>query len=230
MAAATSSSGGGDTKSAAVGFLGVECCGHDLFVKPTATTVTCPACKQSKSIAAVKPVPTKWFAPYSEPKARCFIVKMSVGSMNHYNDNCLLHIGLSTSGGGGIRIFSFDERGRRADTLTQWNPYRPAESLSIPVVHSQMSDGDWDTALDTYLLVERATDSEYTALQNNCFAFVVGFLNQIGWEGRTDSTKETVVTSIRMLCARSALAVLMCVVSSDDRKSSARTVCICHNH
>jgi len=126
------------------------------------------------------------------------------------------------------KVYNFDERGPCIDN--DWK-----ESISIPIEAPHLTDSQWDAALarhhdaeKTYRCAaawrlghcvcyrsrinlgrfERARP--YSQLANNCYDYVIRFLNGIKFEGKEDHTKEGIVARfIRELLSASAALLLL---------------------
>jgi hypothetical protein len=85
-------------------------------------------------------------------------------------------------------VYHFDERGIHLDTSDQWNgicicvPIRPLSQDQFEV---------FDFVLEEYFQAFQAR--RYHPLQQNCYDFVVGFLNQLRLLEKSDHTKEEIV-------------------------------------
>jgi len=160
-----------------------KCCGKDLFSYSTA--IGCPACKKPLELKEMKQT---WQAPFGPAKPRSIAVRMTVGRMKNYSADCLLHTGISDTSGD---VYNFDQAGRRVDTPAKWG----SETISIPLHHDALSNQQWDKAIEEFLREEQemAAFKPYEALGNNCYTFVLIFLNKIRYEGRSNHSKDEMV-------------------------------------
>jgi len=132
----------------------------------------------------------------SQPKS--IVVKPTVGSFSRgYSSKSLLHVGVSDSLG---NVFNFDERGILIDN--GWSDCL-CISLNDPFVennHNNNNNTHWDKELNSHFFAERSQltkpNGKYHQLQNNCYDFVLRFLNRISYEKRTNHTKEELVQSL----------------------------------
>jgi len=131
--------------------------------------------------------------PIRRSPKRCFVIKMTYGDFRGYNGRSLLHAGVSDSRG---RVYNFDERGHHID-LT-WS-----ECVAIPLSRSTCDDASFDESLRLYDNAHRDTRRQYSHRiyrsrdegsnpGNNCFAYAVGFMNFICYDGRADHTVQSV--------------------------------------
>lgn len=100
--------------------------------------------------------------------------------------NCLLHCGISNSKG---EVYNFDERGCCKE---MWD----LDCLAIKIEDKSTEDKDnFDQMLENFHKeeVKRSKKHKYTSLDNNCYSYVVRFLNCIKFQGRSDHTKESLI-------------------------------------
>jgi hypothetical protein len=109
-----------------------------------------------------------------------------MGAFTKLSETCLLHCGISDSHGA---VYNFDERGRRRQT--NWRG-----SLCIPLEHAAMSDAAWDAALRNFNQREKTSGGAYSALTNNCYAYVVGFLNTVAFQNSRQHRKTDLATKM----------------------------------
>lgn len=186
----------------------VQCC-RTSFFSLTALEV-CPSCggavalpddgqQQAKTTPAEEDIKTTTeSAPSLPPKrtrhdinvgpsrGRSLAIKPTVGTFGRYHNRMLLHCGLADSAG---RVYNFDESGCHVDS--DWH-----ESISIPVAAPHLSDEQWDAELDRHHKAELTFKAyrPYKQLQNNCYDYVIRFLNGVKFEGRKNHQKEDIVT------------------------------------
>jgi hypothetical protein len=135
-----------------------------------------------------KPVsnPTTHDVPFGPSRnyPRSIAIKPTVGTFSNYRRDSLLHCGITDTTG---RVFNFDEKGRRFDL--SWE-----ETLCVKL-ETKMDDNSWNSALTSHLKDEQAMAnySRYHPLDNNCYSFVVRFLNKIKFEGKENHTKASIV-------------------------------------
>lgn len=128
----------------------------------------------------------------------------------------MLHIGISNSKS---VIFHFDERGKHVDEPMIWND----RSICIPIEFEIEKMEIYDIVLERYFY---AFNSRYHPLHRNCYDFVVGFLNEWGFEGRTDHSKERVVENY----IKNAVQRLEEYLISNNFQSRVNRICdICQN-
>jgi hypothetical protein len=119
-------------------------------------------------------------------RPRCIVVRPTIGSFHTYNNQMLLHCGISNSKG---KVYNFDIGGCSAE---EWKL-----SLSINLAHP-CSDSEWDAQLERHNNAEKSflAYRPYQALRNNCYDYVIRFLNGIKFEGKEDHKKEDVVARL----------------------------------
>ena len=128
-------------------------------------------------------------SPITFSKAFRFCIRTSFGSFKDYTSRSLLHAGVSNSRG---VVYNFDERGHHRDD--RW-----IECVSAPL------DGieDFDEKLNAYDELHRKRVRHYSHRihreedemehpGNNCFDYVVGFLNYSRYKGRNDHTVQSI--------------------------------------
>ena len=136
-------------------------------------------------------------SPIRPSRKRAFCIRMAFGSFAQYNSRSILHAGISDSRG---RVYNFDQRGHHVDF--SWT-----ECVSIPLKNDgKREDAAYDAQLRLYDQAHRGMRQQYSHIihraseahlnpGNNCFAYAVGFLNFIHYEGKTDHTVQSVERS-----------------------------------
>ena len=97
----------------------------------------------------------------------------------------MLHVGISNSKG---EVYNFDERGCNKE---KWK-----ESLAIKLEDKIIEKPQhFDKLLDNFNKSEKEREKKhkYTALDNNCYSYVVRFLNSIEYQGKSNHTKESLI-------------------------------------
>ena len=153
-----------------------EHCGTVAFLFAPSASPACSVCQSPAQRIGLHEVPV---APAVK---RAIVVRPTGRSFRAYAPGCLLHVGVTDSRGA---VFHFDERGlHEADK--GWS-----EALSISV-EMPYSDERWDADLASHVTIEklRITLHRYQQLSNNCYDFVLRFLNLLSYEQRADWTKE----------------------------------------
>ena len=136
---------------------------------------------------------TRHSAPIAPPCPRSIIVHPTVGDFGNYDPRCLLHCGVSNSDGS--RVYNFDQRSTAIDSALarMW-----AFSISSPIEHASLSDAEWDEALASHHEHESARARQrgmaYHSLDNNCYSYVIRFLEWIRFEQRDTHAKDDIVT------------------------------------
>jgi len=181
------------------------CCSVSYFsLSPLELCPSCvqPSAQHTKHTVNVGPI-----------KERSVVVKPTMGSFSRYDPRMLLHCGVSDSKS---KVYNFDERGPCIDN--DWK-----ESISIPIEAPHLTDSQWDAALarhhDAEKTFERARP--YSQLANNCYDYVIRFLNGIKFEGKEDHTKEGIVARFIQTpidAFESFFAVLQRVKSADAQR------------
>jgi hypothetical protein len=131
----------------------------------------------------VLPSPITTSGPYR------FCIRTSFGSFKDYTSRSLLHAGVSNSKG---VVYNFDERGHHRDE--RW-----IECVSTPLNDIE----DFDRKLNEYDASHRSRvhtyshriyreEDEMEHPGNNCFDYVVGFLNYVRYKGRNDHTVQSI--------------------------------------
>ena len=141
--------------------------------------------KKTSDVLTEKRLPS----PITSSKAFRFCIRTSFGSFEDYTSRSLLHAGVSNSRG---VVYNFDERGHHRDD--RW-----IECVSAPL------DGieDFDEKLNAYDALHRKRVRHYSHRihreedemehpGNNCFDYVVGFLNYVRYKGRNDHTVQSI--------------------------------------
>jgi len=121
-------------------------------------------------------------------KPRSLVIKPSFCTFANYSSSALLHCGISNSQGS---VYNFDSRGVCMDK--PWD-----EVLHIPLIVESHSDEKWDLLLQAHYEREKQLEmkKKYHQLDNNCYDFVVRFLNEIQYEGKNNHTKEDLVVTL----------------------------------
>jgi len=101
---------------------------------------------------------------------RSVLVRKTSGSLLSYSQTALLHVGVTNSHGD---CYNFDEKGRK---IERW-----PECLAVPLLASAgaLSDTEWDDALNTFMQFENTDGRSYHSMNNNCYDFVLRYLNFI---------------------------------------------------
>eukprot|EP01089_Gocevia_fonbrunei_P021883 TRINITY_DN8653_c0_g1_i1.p1 TRINITY_DN8653_c0_g1~~TRINITY_DN8653_c0_g1_i1.p1 ORF type:complete len:281 (-),score=41.18 TRINITY_DN8653_c0_g1_i1:178-1020(-) len=144
---------------------------------------TCPLCN-SKDISTL----STHESGIGKSKPRSICIRPTLGTFAKYNNKMLLHCGLSSSTG--QTVFNFDERGCVADT-SGWE-----YCLSI-AVQTDLTDSEWDNALKTHNEAEICFNTlagrKYHQLQNNCYDYIIRFLNSIKFGQSENHSKDKIV-------------------------------------
>jgi len=122
----------------------------------------------------------------SAHRPRSIAIRPTIGTFANYNNKMLLHCGITDTKG---VVYNFDETGVHSD---QWN-----NCIAIPLQFPFMTDNEWDTALYRHHRDEsaRAKNIEkYKQLSNNCYDYIIRFLNSIQFDGKTNHTKDDVIS------------------------------------
>jgi hypothetical protein len=117
----------------------------------------------------------------------CVVIKPSVGSFRTHDpiSRPLFHVGLSSRDG--TYVFHFNERGAQRSAVHKWK-----EALCVPL---HPADHDvWDDRLKAHLANEKKRMQRYHGLKNNCYSFVIRFLNRITYQNRSNHTRNSVLT------------------------------------
>jgi len=120
----------------------------------------------------------------SQSSGKSIVIKPTIGSFATYNERMFLHCGISNTSG---IVFNFDEQGAHKEL---WK-----DCLCIGLNTSNWTDEQWDKELTKHLIseMERSRKSRYHQLNNNCYDFVLRFLNTIQFGGHASHTKESIV-------------------------------------
>ncbi|ELR20747.1 zinc finger, zz type domain containing protein [Acanthamoeba castellanii str. Neff] len=168
----------------------VQCCRTSFFSLTALEAKTTPAEEDIKttteSAPSLPPKRTRHDINVGPSRGRSLAIKPTVGTFGRYHNRMLLHCGLADSAG---RVYNFDESGCHVDS--DWH-----ESISIPVAAPHLSDEQWDAELDRHHKAELTFKAyrPYKQLQNNCYDYVIRFLNGVKFEGRKNHQKEDIVT------------------------------------
>ncbi|KAL6053583.1 MKRN2 opposite strand [Balamuthia mandrillaris] len=195
-------------------------CEKTLFALPqaecsdgVADPLSCPLCKEPlcrKEQAAQSNKVLR--SPFGPSRGRALVIKPTHGSFasRNYSTEALLHCGISDSSG--AFVFNFDQNGIRKEV---WNTASSSAALLSVVLVGEEENGEekdeelktqeenegqrlrrlWDEQLEKHLKEERrrVAQKPYHALKNNCYDFVIRFLNAIEFEGKKNHTKEDIV-------------------------------------
>eukprot|EP01126_Amoeba_proteus_P035287 TRINITY_DN3553_c0_g1_i14.p1 TRINITY_DN3553_c0_g1~~TRINITY_DN3553_c0_g1_i14.p1 ORF type:complete len:223 (+),score=51.17 TRINITY_DN3553_c0_g1_i14:62-670(+) len=159
-----------------------NCCSLSFFSE---RLINCPECGK-----AILDVTTHSSELSNHVVPGCMVVKPTFGSFLNYSCDSLLHTGISDSKG---NVFNFDSRGICIDAPERWSP-----SLSIRLSCTTISDLEWDRLLLLHVEEEREREKKrrYHQINNNCYDFVMRFLNFINYENRKNHEKEQIVVSL----------------------------------
>lgn len=116
------------------------------------------------------------------------VIKPTLSEFCNYSRKSLLHIGLSDASG--RFVYNFDERGISIET---WSG---ALCVSLSDFVSPLRLPVWNTYLESHVKSERIRVKEktrYHSITNNCYDFVIRFLNSID---SRQITKEDVVMNL----------------------------------
>jgi hypothetical protein len=129
--------------------------------------------------------------PIAPPKARSIIIHPTSGSFTRYRQDCLLHVGITNSTGD--RVYNFDERSTSIDRA---NSSRWDLSISTAIEHD-ISDNEWDQVLQVHHRLESDRAKQrgfgYHTLNNNCYSYVIRFLELLRFEGSDSHSKNDIV-------------------------------------
>lgn len=176
-------------------------CNHSTFsLEKRSVCVNCredsiEQTKQTTHLSGLKQI--------SQPKS--IVVKPTIGSFSRgYSAKSLLHVGVSDSLG---NVFNFDERGVLIDNggwkdclcISLNDPFENGDNNDE--ISNKKPKTHWDKELNAHYFSERENlqtnrDLRYHQLQNNCYDFVLRFLNKIAFENRTNHTKEELVQTL----------------------------------
>jgi hypothetical protein len=123
--------------------------------------------------------------PVGRSKPRSICIKQTFHSFKNYKSDSFLHCGVSNTAGA---VYHFDEHGMHLDV--KW-----PECLSIPIVWDKVADEVWDTKLEEHYRDEESLLDyrPYEALGNNCYSFIIRYLELIGFENKKEHTKDDIV-------------------------------------
>lgn len=125
----------------------------------------------------------------SEGKSICVVMANAKFSGGRYRPgHSLLHVGISNSSG---NVFNFDEKGRKVDK--SWE-----ECLNVKLSLDSEQELLFDQLLEEFFQEELLMSkfSKYHSLLNNCYNFVLRFLNKIRYQNRDDHSKESIVLNL----------------------------------
>ncbi|XP_041479195.1 MKRN2 opposite strand protein-like [Lytechinus variegatus] len=108
-------------------------------------------------------------------KPHCLAIKPTYGSfLQTYMPGHFLHAGISNSKG---VVYNYDDNGIHQDS-SSWE-----QCVVIPLLscHDYEMKQEWDTELHQLSMSSGWTQERYHEEINNCFDFVVGFLNHIDY-------------------------------------------------
>jgi len=125
--------------------------------------------------------------PFGLSKPHSLVVQLTGGHpFSRYTTSALLHVGVTTSQGG---VFHFDEGGLHYDEF--W-----PQCISVPLFPTATPvPENWDNELRSFHEIRNTQRSSqgFHTLENNCYNYVIGFLNHISYEQRTNHTKIDIV-------------------------------------
>jgi len=132
--------------------------------------------------------------PFSISKPFSIVVQPSGRQpFSKYTSSSILHVGVSTSQG---NVFHFDERGFHYDDF--WKECVSVPLFPTPSTTTQISGETWDSELQSYHEIQKAQhmlpSHGYQALENNCYSYVIGFLNHIRLESSSNHNKYSIVS------------------------------------
>jgi hypothetical protein len=141
------------------------------FTLPTA----CPTCGRllGRNPFKIPPfvLPNPFVSARSSPF--CVVVKPTVGSfLRDYTSTSDLHVGVTDSHG---VVFHFDRRGVQC-SHTGWSQCLAVSVVNVRDVERQNL---WSVTLTQYSLSGLWTSQRYSETANNCFDFVLGFLQLV---------------------------------------------------
>jgi hypothetical protein len=122
----------------------------------------------------------------TDVKGASLVIRPTFTNWLQSNRNSLLHIGISNATGSVVSHF---------DSSVHQNDWRGSLTLSIPLMHLPHEEESalqrWDDALLANTLQEREREIlyPYHTHNNNCYDFVVRFLNAICFQNHTNHTK-----------------------------------------
>jgi hypothetical protein len=121
------------------------------------------------------------------PYSLCIRMSSCERFETHYlSGRSLLHIGIADSR---CLVYHFDEHGLHLDGPESWNDICVCIELPLNENHIAV----FDFVLDEYFEAFRGRKRKYHAFDENCYDFVVGFLNTLNFQGRADHSKEEIV-------------------------------------
>jgi len=146
-----------------------NCCGQSLF---SFELKSCPSCGRDSLDV------TEHEANVGLPLPCSVLIKSTFGSFLNYQVGDLLHCGISDSQGA---VLNFDHRGVMVDPPSMWNLV-----ISLPIAKD-----NFDSFLISHTKNEkqRESQSRYHQIDNNCYDFVIRFLNHVSWNNKNNHTK-----------------------------------------
>eukprot|EP00753_Platysulcus_tardus_P020573 PLAT8234.1.p1 GENE.PLAT8234.1~~PLAT8234.1.p1 ORF type:complete len:262 (+),score=108.97 PLAT8234.1:128-913(+) len=123
--------------------------------------------------------------------ARSLLIKRSDRTLRlaDYDDDCILHVGLSDSRAASVYSFWFHIKEEAV-----WE-----DALCVPLPECELDDAGWDAALLAHAAAEKeriAIVTGYHALDNNCYDFVLRFLNSISYNACDSHDKMSFVERV----------------------------------
>jgi len=126
---------------------------------------------------------------FMESPARSIVIKPTYSSFKNYNSNLLLHCGITDSQG---NVYNFDQRGPRKDSK-KWT-----RCIAQRLNHPALDDKHWDEQLMEHNKEEKRREKSagYRDLSNNCYDYIIRFLNNIKFGDKATHTKEDIVLDL----------------------------------
>lgn len=145
---------------------------------------TCTTCGAELSAHHVSKLESSLVSSAAAP--RSIVIRPTVGSFHNYRHDMLLHVGITNSKG---HVFNFDAGGCHIEPV--W-----VECITVPLEASHLSDTHWDQRLQQHHNSEqtRKTTYPYHSLSNNCYDYAIRFLNSINFEGKSNHSKDDIVS------------------------------------
>ena len=128
-------------------------------------------------------------SPITPSRAFRFCIRTSFGSFKDYTSRSLLHAGVSNSRG---VVYNFDERGHHRDDMWIECVSAPLEDIEDFDEKLNAYDASHRKRVRTYSHRIHREEDEMEHPGNNCFDYVVGFLNYSRYKGRNDHTVQSI--------------------------------------
>eukprot|EP01095_Lingulamoeba_sp_RSL-Kostka_P017044 TRINITY_DN8636_c0_g1_i2.p1 TRINITY_DN8636_c0_g1~~TRINITY_DN8636_c0_g1_i2.p1 ORF type:complete len:153 (+),score=35.60 TRINITY_DN8636_c0_g1_i2:185-643(+) len=120
-------------------------------------------------------------------QGRSIVIRPTLCSWKNYQEDILLHCGITNSSG---EVYNFNWKILKDK---QWG-----QCLNVPLGLDHLSDEEFDQMIHEHYIQEKKLSKikPYQQLDNNCFDFVIRFLNIVGYNNKKTHTKFTMAEEI----------------------------------